>query len=420
MIRLIEALNYRCLRYVRQPLGDFHVLVGPNASGKTTFLDVVAFLGDLLNMGVEDAIRSRTPDFRDLLFAHQGNRIELAVEMEIPPEKREQLPKGQGLTTVRYEVALGWVEAESEVHILDEKVVLLKPTGQASARRESFPHPSSPPASIMTSRIGRGKRCASLRFGNTGVRYLAEPQDRGSRRRMLSIRLSPKRSSLANLPEDETIFPVSSWLRTILCEGVQRIVLNSMAMRQSSPPGKGARFRPDGSNLPWVVHALQYEHVALYRKWLRHVQTALPDLARVRSVETPDTRHRHLRLVYRDGLVVPSWLASDGTLRLLALTIPAYLPDFTGVCLIEEPENGIHPLAMETVFNSLRSVYSGQVLLATHSPAIVGQTRTRDILCFRKDATGATDIVAGDEHPRLKAWQGSLRMDDLYASGVLG
>ena len=45
MFTLIEALNYRCLRYVRQPLGDFRVLVGPNASGKTTFLDVVASWG---------------------------------------------------------------------------------------------------------------------------------------------------------------------------------------------------------------------------------------------------------------------------------------------------------------------------------------------------------------------------------------
>jgi predicted ATPase len=48
MITLVEALNYRCLRYIRQPLGPFHVLVGPNASGKTTFLDVIAFLERLV------------------------------------------------------------------------------------------------------------------------------------------------------------------------------------------------------------------------------------------------------------------------------------------------------------------------------------------------------------------------------------
>jgi len=45
MLTLIEALNYRCLRHAHQPLGAFQVMVGPNTSGKSTFLDVVAFRG---------------------------------------------------------------------------------------------------------------------------------------------------------------------------------------------------------------------------------------------------------------------------------------------------------------------------------------------------------------------------------------
>ncbi len=63
MITRIEALNYRCLRYVRQDLGPFHVLVGPNASGKTTFLDVVAFLGRLVTDGPEAAVVERSENF---------------------------------------------------------------------------------------------------------------------------------------------------------------------------------------------------------------------------------------------------------------------------------------------------------------------------------------------------------------------
>ena len=43
MITLVEALNYRCLKYARQTLKPFQVLVGPNATGKTTFLDVISF-----------------------------------------------------------------------------------------------------------------------------------------------------------------------------------------------------------------------------------------------------------------------------------------------------------------------------------------------------------------------------------------
>ena len=92
MIKRIQALNYRCLRYIDQPIQNFHILVGPNASGKTTFLDVVAFLGDLLAEGLEEAIRKRTTDFADLLFNRQGERFELAVEWSIPKARRKQAP----------------------------------------------------------------------------------------------------------------------------------------------------------------------------------------------------------------------------------------------------------------------------------------------------------------------------------------
>ena len=36
MITKVEALGYRCLKYVSQDLDRFHILVGPNASGKST------------------------------------------------------------------------------------------------------------------------------------------------------------------------------------------------------------------------------------------------------------------------------------------------------------------------------------------------------------------------------------------------
>ena len=101
---------------------------------------------------------------------------------------------------------------------------------------------------------------------------------------------------------------------------------------------------------------------------------------------------------YRGGLEVPSWMVSDGTLRLFALTLSAYLQDFRGVYLIEEPENGIHPRAVETVVQSLSSVYAAQVLVATHSPGILGMVKPEDVLCFAKTKDGASDIVLGREH----------------------
>lgn len=176
----------------------------------------------------------------------------------------------------------------------------------------------------------------------------------------------------------------------------------------------------DGSNLPWVVNDLQQRHPDRFADWLSHVQTALPDLARIHTQLRPEDRHRYLILEYQGGLKVPSWMASDGTLRLLALTLPAYIPDFQGIYLIEEPENGIHPKAVETVFQSLSSVYDAQLLLASHSPVILGCARTDSVLCFAKNDEGATAVVSGRDHPRLREWKGETNLGELFAAGVLG
>ena len=87
---------------------------------------------------------------------------------------------------------------------------------------------------------------------------------------------------------------------------------------------------------------------------------------------------------------------------------------------MEEPENGIHPRAIETVIQSLSSIYAGQVLMATHSPVALNLLDPRQVLCFAKDAAGATDIVAGDKHPALRQWRrGEPDLGLLFAAGIL-
>ncbi len=205
----------------------------------------------------------------------------------------------------------------------------------------------------------------------------------------------------------------------MLENGVQNFILDSQVIRQPSPPGLGLRFEPDGSNLPWVINGLRQDKKR-FSAWVNHVKTALEDVHDIRTVEREEDRHRYLVIDYANGASVPSWLVSDGTLRLLALTIPAYLKDMQGFFLIEEPENGIHPKAMETVIQSLTSIYHGQVLIATHSPVVLNQLEAEQVLCFAKDAEGATDIVAGNRHPRLTEWKkGEPELGVLFASGIL-
>jgi predicted ATPase len=419
MIRLIEALNFRCLRYVSQPLAPLHVLVGPNASGKTTFLDVVAFLGHLVSEGLEVAVGQRSQNFKDLVWGREGEQFELAVEAAIPEERREQLSKP--FDVIRYEVRIGLDPETQEVGILDEKAWLAKQQPRPQRQRWlPFPQEPLPPKSLLAgkARSGWQRVLSKAPGGNDNFDFEVRPEGAG-KGWFPSIRLGPRKSALGNLPEDESKFPVSTWFKDLLVRGVQSFVLNSLAIRKASPPGQPRTFQPDGSNLPWVIAQLRKDR-GRFDNWIGHLRTALTDVNTVRTIERPDDKHRYLVIRYEGGLEVPSWMASDGTLRLLALTIPAYLPDFQGVYLIEEPENGIHPLAVEALFQSLSSVYDAQILLATHSPVILSLAKAENVLCFKKTESGATDIVVGSEHPALRDWQGETNLGTLFAAGVLG
>ncbi len=57
-----------------------------------------------------------------------------------------------------------------------------------------------------------------------------------------------------------------------------------------SPPGSSRQFLPDGSNLPWVVHALEEANKERFDHWIDHFRTAIPDLKTVSTVTRPEDK----------------------------------------------------------------------------------------------------------------------------------
>ena len=420
MFSRIQTRHFRSLKGVDQTLGPMQALVGPNASGKTTFLDVIGLLSDLIRKrgDVREAVLSRSASFDKLIWQGPGagESIQLAVEAPIPPAVQLRMADDKKhYDLVRYELEVGMDRATNELGLNHETLWLRTagPVGE-QVQRALFPAVRLDAPSVL-SHSKRGFRVALKKVPGGNDNFYPE----GAATYTPSFRLGRTKSGLAYIPADEKSFPVSTWFRSLLESGVQNVVLNSQTIRQPSPPGLGLRFQTDGSNLPWVIAELRRD-AQRFQGWLDHVRTALEDVDDIDTVEREEDRHRYLVIRYANGAEVPSWLASDGTLRLLALTIPAYLDDLDDVFLIEEPENGIHPRAIETVIQSLSSIYSGQVLIATHSPVALNLLEARQVLCFAKDDTGATDIVAGNRHPALQAWRrGEPDLGVLFAAGIL-
>jgi len=421
MITRIEALNYCCLRSVSQRLGPFQVLVGPNGAGKSTFLDVVRFVSDLVVHGLPAAVERRTSNAFDLTWRRSGGVFELAVEAAIPADRKVLLPSVYD--TFRYEVAIGFGADDGPLGLRQERGLLVNTkTENEEAAREVERRSGMPQEALVSCATAtQATRRVVTKFPSLPPRDEFVPEtSEAVPEQPLKFRLGPLKTALGDLPEDESEFPVATWFKQLLQGDVVLYQLHGPELRKASRPAQQRTLRADAANLPWVVEALREGNRRLFDDWLAHLQTALPDLAGIRTVLREEDRHRYLMLEYAGGLEVPSWNVSEGTLRLLALTLPAYLDDFHGVLLIEEPENGLHPLAVETMYQSLSSVYDGQVLVATHSPLMVAVAKPSEVLCFTKDQEGATQVVSGGRHPQLSDWRGEVDLGTLFASGVLG
>ena len=438
MIRRIQALNYRCLRYVDVHLdGSFHILVGPNASGKSTFLDVVAFLGDLVSDGLSAAVGRRTENFEDLVWDRQREnpRFELAVEFDVPEELRPKLAVQDddrpSPCFFRYEVA---IRAGDDGPCIASEAGFLKSCRAKTRGRlhssEKDPFEWSPPRSFRpTAPVPESiLSAADISRCHLSLQKSMEGRDifksetaswpEYSSTSELTVALGPRRSALKNLPESPEQFPVASYAKRILEAGVRKLFLNSRCLRHASlPSNRCLTIGPDGSNLPWAIQQLREVSPEKFCAWLDHVRTAIREVEDIRLVERADGLH--MVLVHTSGEEAPSWAVSDGALRLLALTLTAYLPDRGKIYLVEEPENGIHPMAIETVYQSLASVYDSQVFVATHSPVFLSCAEPEEILCFAKNEEGATDITSGEQHPRLASWRSSADINVLFASEVL-
>ena len=431
MITRVEIKGLRALSYVDVELSPFQVFVGPNASGKSTFFDAIALPRDILQVGVEDAVRGnsklgipmRAADPLDLTWQREGGPVEIAITARKPPRMGESGGEGNG-ERVRYEIAL---RTDGPLELLGENLWLISPDAvrrqreetSESPQRELFPaEPQPSPTPVVwpanrKSPKGWRKIVSKSEGGNDYFRSETSKWNN-------LFRLGPARSALANLPEDETRFPTAIWFKRWLMEGIQLLALDAGAMRLPAPAGSPSSLLPDGSNLAWAIHDLETHAPERLADWVEHLRTSLPDIRSIATREKPEDRSRYLEITYANGLVAPSWLLSDGTLRMLALTLLAYVRNPVNLTLIEEPENGIHPRAVETVIQSLSSVYGGQVFCATHSPLVLSLIKPDQLLCFGTTDSGAADVVRGPEHPELRDWRAAVHLGDLLAMGVLG
>ncbi len=426
MITRIEATQYRCFDQLDIDLREFAVVVGGNGAGKTTLFDIPVLLGDLIgadNISVAflKAVQPRGPrasSLTELVHQARGDWFLFALEARLPePVVRGILEGASNAVRGNAERWPKYVRYELRLKVSNRRALEVQ-----NEYLFTFSDDNSPPR-------GGARLHGEIdprREWHFAIRreYGGKAEFRVETRPRAKVRSTALEPTILALPkvrfESSEEFPAARWLINAL---TQEAVFFNPAwsdLRMASQPGLSDRVTPDGLNLPWLALRMKKDALDHFDAWKEYVRIVLPEVTDIDIVEREEDHHAYFRVTFSDNYVVTSSGLSDGTLRVLALTLLPHVISPPQLLVVEEPENGIHPRAIETVLEGLSSMKGSQVLVSSHSPVVVANTPLEHLLTARLGREGAVTMLPGDKHPRLADWKGSINLGTLFAAGVLG
>ena len=134
-----------------------------------------------------------------------------------------------------------------------------------------------------------------------------------------------------------------------------------------------AQLRSHGGNLAAILLCLEREDLRRYELICRQIGRILPVFERFDLVEQYGKVLLRWKTKESDK-IIGAHLTSDGSLRFFALVTLLNLPPemLPNVLLLDEPELGLHPAAVELIGHMIRRLGGDrQVIVATQSPLLV-------------------------------------------------
>jgi predicted ATPase len=197
----------------------------------------------------------------------------------------------------------------------------------------------------------------------------------------------------------------------------------SSPMKKTAEVNDNRFLRPDGANLAAFLYYLRLKHepsYSLIRKTVQRVAPFFDDFALEPLKLTPDKilmewRHKNSDLYFTaDSL-------SDGTLRFIALATLFLQPEQyrPSVILVDEPELGLHPLAIAMLASLIRAASEKtQVIVSTQSPLLLDHFSPEDVLVADR-VEGGTHFTRLD-NTKLQSWLEDYSLGQLWEKNELG
>ena len=367
-------------------LQSLNVLIGPNASGKSNFIETLELL------------RATPSDFAAAV-REGGSASEWLWKGRDPRKPAEIVAVlEEGTPTNRpLSYRLEFTDVRSRVEVVDEAIEELRPI---RGKDDVF----------FYYRFQRGHPVINIRDGG----------GHATSRRLQRESLYPDQSVLAQR-KDPDLYPEVTWvgksfgnIQTFREWTFGRYV----PLRRPQPANlPDDRLLPDSINLALVLNQIEHTGGARFDKLLERF---FPRFDRMSTrVSGGDVQF----YLHETGFAapIPATRLSDGTIRFVALLATLLSPTPPPLVCIEEPELGLHPDAVALLAELLIEASDRmQLVITTHSDALVSAMTSQPDAIVACERPGAGTELRRLDPEKLASWLEDYRLGDLWRMGELG
>ncbi|MEO0225309.1 MAG: AAA family ATPase [candidate division WOR-3 bacterium] len=399
-IKKIKIENYKSFKNLEVELGNLNVLIGPNAGGKTNFISIFRFLRKA-SEGLDKALSSEGGF--DFLKNFKANGDEgISIEMEISLESRteefefnneeDEIPK-------RFRVRLPG--------LIQFSYNLKNNENETSITIKNF----------------------SIEEIYRAGRYIEKPIWEGN----LELEAYFDKISFESL---EKKFKNSRWLTLKVLEFILDYSLplldlkifdrnfgiydfDTKTMKQAYTRLDESDLKSDGSNLVAFLEKILSNEIK--RKKLLNLIGYVLDFIEDVKVKRSIFDYFSFELKEKfDEKYLPSFLVSDGTVRVLAVIVALYFQNKSFV-IFEEPERNIHPYLLSRIVDLFKEASKEkQILITTHNPEFLKYIDLENILVVSRDEDGFSTVKRLSEIEDIKFFlKNEIGVDELLVGNLL-
>ncbi len=353
-------------------------LIGPNASGKSNLFSALELLQGAVRDDLEAAVALLGGS--DQVFA--GHQDETADGFELRIEYKPGLD-----AATEYRLEVGFDEL-----------------GRALARREFLRLKRAP---------GRGRRRIFLDVSD-GEGFAFNEKGEQRERFVATDQGTLALKGLGFLQEQPQIRAFREYI-----EGWTFLAADIASMKAPTRDRRVTRLDKEASDVGPVLRSLERDDPEILEQIVADMKLFSPTTTSLRPDSGPGGL---VHVLVGDETLereLPLNLQSDGFLFFLATVVALRTSPDEGLVVIEEPEHGVHPYALQTLVSLFREVSERtQVVFTTHSPNLIDYMGPEEVATVAK-IRGKTTVNRLSRQ-QLSQWLDEYSLGELWERQGLG